>query len=67
MRQWCRQEAIPYGETISLAQGWRLAQGWYHDRLAPDFRRKTGPEAQQFFTELGLTSSFWQLPGGSEQ
>jgi len=55
---------MPRGEIISLVQGWRLAKGWYHDRLAPDFRRKTVPEVQQFFSEIGLISTFWQLPTG---
>jgi len=52
---------MPRGEIISLEQGWRLAHGWYHDRLNPYFERKTVEEAQAFFDGLGLTSAFWQL------
>jgi hypothetical protein len=48
--------------VILLEQAWQLARGWYHDRLAPDFRRKSVSEAQQLFAEIGLTSQFWQLP-----
>jgi len=50
--------------VLTLEQGWELAQSWYHDRLRPDFRRKTASEAGAVFGELGLTSEFWGLSEG---
>jgi hypothetical protein len=49
------------GATLSLDQGWRLAKGWYHDRLRADWQRKTVEEAQSFFASLGLSGPFWTL------
>ena len=47
---------------LSLDQAWRLAQAWYgSDRRVTEWRRKTVDEAETLFTELGLTSSFWNL------
>ena len=39
----------------------RLAQVWYHDRLDPTWRRKTGEEVRALFDELGVTGPFWAL------
>jgi hypothetical protein len=49
------------GAIISLATTWALAQAWYADRLNPDWRRRTGAEAQELFERFGLTGSFWRL------
>ena len=58
---WCEGRDLPRGAVLSLEQGWRLAEGWYHDRLRPDWQRKTPEEAEAFFVQLGLTSPFWSL------
>jgi hypothetical protein len=38
-----------------------LARDWYHDRLSPDFRGRTAPQAEAIFRDLGLLSAFWRL------
>ena len=54
-------EGMPRGATFSLSQCWILAQHWFADRLAPDWRRRTPDEAHEIFTAAGLTGSFWRL------
>jgi hypothetical protein len=49
------------GATVTLETVWRMAQVWYHDRLRPEWRRKTPEEVGAFFAELGLSSDFWKL------
>ena len=61
VEDWCRQWSLPRGEVFSQEQQWGLATGWYADRLAPDWRRKTDDEAESLFSSLGLTSDFWSL------
>ena len=46
---------------LTLDQCWRLARLWYHDRLRPDWKRKTADETAAVFAELGLSSPFWDL------
>ena len=48
------------GETFSLGQLWGLADAWYRDRLAADWRRRTPEEAEAIFAGLGLTGEFWR-------
>jgi hypothetical protein len=48
---------------LTLPQVWDLAQQWYGNRLAADFRRPTRDEAQKIFERVGLMGAFWQLPG----
>ena len=60
--RWCSDWNRPRGGILSLDQGWKLALAWYQsDRRDPQWRRKTVDEAQALFTELGLTSPFWNL------
>jgi len=59
--RWCRTWKIPRGATLSLAQGWRLAQLWYGDRLSPNWRPFSSAEAQARLARAGLRSAFWQL------
>jgi hypothetical protein len=61
VERWCRQWSRPRGDTLSLAQGWKLAQEWYGDRLSPQWRPKTVDEAQTAFARIGLTGNFWNL------
>jgi len=61
--QWCRQWNRTRGGTLSLQQGWRLAQLWYGDRLSPHWRPKTAVEAEAVFAEVGLVGEFWKLAG----
>lgn len=61
IQQWCKQWQRPVGGTMTLAQGWKLAQLWYGDRLSPNWRGKTLEEAQAVFRSVGLTQDFWKL------
>ena len=61
MARWCKTWSVPRGETMALEAGWKLAQAWFHDRLSPDFRRKSVDEIHALWDALGLTSPFWRL------
>jgi hypothetical protein len=62
--RWCKQWNRSRGGTLSLQQGWKLAQLWYGDRLRPDWRPKTVHEAESVFAEVGLKGKFWKLSEG---
>ena len=62
--RWCHDWNQPHGATLTLQQGWSLAQLWYGpDRRDPNWRRFTLDEAHAIFASLGLTSPFWNLSG----
>jgi hypothetical protein len=61
VRRWTERRGTSIGATLPLAQGWRLAEAWYEDRLTPDWTRKTPDEAQAVFDSIGLVGTFWQL------
>jgi hypothetical protein len=61
VERWCAQWSRVRGGTLSLQQGWRLAQQWYGDRLRRDWRAKTVPEAEAVFARIGLAGEFWKL------
>ena len=35
--RWSRAREIPRGATLTPEQGWRLAHGWYRNKLQPDW------------------------------
>jgi len=51
----------PDGATINVAKLAELANAWWGNRLAPDWRPRTREESQSILDELGLTGSFWTL------
>lgn len=59
--RWCRARDLGRGAFLSPEQGWRLAQGWYKDKVKPDWRRHTVEEAEALLAEVGLTGPFWNL------
>jgi hypothetical protein len=59
--RWSTRSGIPRGASFPPAQLWRLAQAWFHDRLSPDWRRRTVDEVNALFADLGLTGDFWRL------
>ncbi len=59
--RWCEQWKRPRGGVLSLAQGWKLAQLWYGDRLDPQWHAKSALEAEAVFREVGLVGEFWKL------
>jgi len=61
--RWCKQWKRPRGGTLSLAQGWKLAQLWYGDRLSQHWQPKTAAEAESVFRQVGLVGEFWKLTG----
>ena len=52
---------VARGAFMTPEQIWRLADTWYHDRDDPNWRRRSADEAEQVFTEIGLTGEFWKL------
>jgi len=61
--RWCDSRELTRGALLSPEQTWRLAQGWYKDKLKPDWRRHTLDEAEALLTSIGLTGAFWSLRG----
>lgn len=59
--RWCRARELPRGALLSPEQGWRLAHGWYKDKLKAGWRRHTLEEAEALMDEVGLTDQFWNL------
>jgi hypothetical protein len=59
--RWCAAREIPRGATMTPEQCWALARGWYADKLAPAWRRKTPDEVEALFARIGLTGAFWTL------
>lgn len=51
----------PSGATIPITKLAELAEAWWGDRLAPDWRPHTREQNQEILTRLGLTDPFWDL------
>jgi hypothetical protein len=49
------------GVTIPIATLADLANAWWGDRLAPDWRPHTREHNQAILERLGLTGEFWSL------
>jgi hypothetical protein len=58
---WCAQWTQPRGTTLTINQAWQLAKAWYHNKMAPDWRRATLEETEALPASLGLTGPFWTL------
>jgi len=61
--RWSEESGTPVGAVFPLDSLWRLAERWFRDRLAPDWRRQAPHEAQATFEAAGLTGPFWRLGG----
>ena len=59
--RWCEAKGMAPGAILTIRQLWGLARAWYGDRLSPQWRRRTPEEAEEVFTEIGLTGPFWEL------
>lgn len=46
---------------MTIGKCWALAEVWYHDRLSPEFHRRTIEQALAIFEDLGLTGPFWSF------
>lgn len=49
------------GTTIPISRLAELANAWWGNRLAPDWRPRTRAESQVILDGLGLTGPFWSL------
>jgi hypothetical protein len=61
VERWCKAHDLTRGATLTPQQGWQLAQGWYKDKLKPEWRRHTLEEAETLLASVGLTGPFWGL------
>jgi hypothetical protein len=61
VERWAEGRGTMAGAVFTVRQGWALAEAWFADRLAPDWRRRTPGEAQAVFEGIGLTGPFWDL------
>jgi hypothetical protein len=61
VRRWLEMRQLEHGALFSTERLWRLADAWYANRLAHDWRRRTPEEAEALFAELGLDGDFWRL------
>ena len=59
--QWCRTRDLSRGAIITPDQTWRLANGWYKDKVKADWRRHTLEETESLLESIGLTGPFWNL------
>jgi hypothetical protein len=66
VERWNEQRGTPTGATFSPEQGWRLARAWFHDRLSPDWRRRSREGSKAVFDAIGLSGAFWDLDPASE-
>ncbi len=60
---WCQRHGLPHGEAVPLRQVADLATKWYGRYAERSWRKWTVEQAQTIFTDCGLTSPFWKLPG----
>jgi hypothetical protein len=51
----------PPGATISVSKLAALAEAWWWDRLASDWRPRSREESQAILDRLGLVGDFWRL------
>jgi hypothetical protein len=51
----------PPGATIPVTKLAELAEGWWGDRLDPDWRPHSREQNQAILDRLGLTGPFWKL------
>ena len=59
--RWCVARELPRGAVLTPQQCWRLAHGWYEDKLKPDWRRHNLEETETLLPEVGLSGPFWNL------
>jgi hypothetical protein len=59
--RWCEARELERGATLSVEQTWRLAVGWFANKLKPDWRRHTLEETEALLESIGLTGEFWNL------
>jgi hypothetical protein len=63
VQRWCDARELERGAMLPPAQAWRLAVGWYWNKLQPEWRRHTPEQAETLLQSIGLTGEFWKLRG----
>jgi hypothetical protein len=63
VRRFNETRALAPGATISAVKMCELANAWWADRLAPDWRPRTPEESQAILGGAGLSDPFWRLSG----
>jgi hypothetical protein len=61
VQAWSAKSGIATGAVFPVSALWTLARLWFHDRLSPEWRRRTMDEAHAEFEKSGLTGPFWRL------
>ena len=61
MDTWLDRTGHPRGAIVGLQQMWALVELWYARRLSPEWRGRSGAEAQAIVNQVGLTGDFWRL------
>lgn len=61
LHQWLNSRNARSGAVLSVPQLWELSQRWYENRMSPEYHGRTVAQVQEIFSELGLTSEFWQV------
>ena len=52
---------VTEGALVDLPTLRTLAQRWYGNRLAPDWRPRSLADSQAILDSVGLTGDFWRL------
>jgi hypothetical protein len=61
LARWLDDNGYRLGAVLSATEITDLAQAWWHDRLAPDWRPHTRAQNQAILDGLGLSGGFWAL------
>ena len=61
VERWLDANDYQAGATLSAEGICELAQAWWGDRLAPDWRPHTLEQNQAILDGLGPTDEFWRL------
>jgi hypothetical protein len=59
--RWCSQWSQRRGATLTIEQAWRLADGWYRNKMDRGWRRATLEETEALLAQIGLSGPFWNL------
>ena len=59
--RWCAARDLARGATITPEQAWQLADGWYRNKVRPDWRRHTVDETEALLSACRLTGEFWNV------
>jgi hypothetical protein len=61
IEKWCGRHGVRMGQAVRLTQVAKLARAWYGSHSSPEWKKWSVADAQEIFTQVGLTSDFWKL------